>query len=334
MCRRFSRTRKFSSCSLEPQNLGLAFTGEPFLFAPMNRPIAVLGIFFGLLVSWAEAVPREIIVCQYNLENYVGEDQAPGNPRRAKPKSEKEIAALIRVIKEVNPDILGVCEMGSPERFADFRARLKSEGLGYVDTEYVNGPDPDRHLALVSRFPITSRQSVTDVPFSIDGAPEKVRRGFLDVTIQVNANYVLRMVGVHLKSKLAAPEDEALIRRHEALLLRTHLDKILAADPRVNLVCYGDFNDLKNEQTMHEITGPRGAPNYMTELLAKDRGGDRWTHYWSAADLYSRIDYIFVSRALSREVVKDKCSVYRSDFWNEASDHRPVSAAIIPADRP
>ncbi len=299
----------------------------------MIRFAVAAGVLAGLLVLSAGAAPREIVVCQYNVQNYVGEDQTLGNTRRAKPKSENEIAALIRVITEINPDILGICEMGSPERFADFCERLKAAGLGYVDSEYVNGPDADRHLALVSRFPIVARQSRTDVPFSIGGLPEKVRRGFLDVTIQVNPGYALRLVGVHLKSKLAAPEDATLIRRHESMLLRAHLDGILAADPRTNLLCYGDFNDLKNEAALNEVSGVRGSPNYMAELLTKDRFGDRWTHYWSTADLYSRIDYLFVSRALTREIVREKSSVYRSDFWNEASDHRPISTAIIPEDR-
>ena len=99
---------------------------------------------------------------------------------------------LVRIIKEINPDILGVCEMGSVERFADFKKRLTAAGLGYVDAEYVAGPDEDRHLALVSRFPIRARNSLTDVGFELNGKPEKVRRGFLDVTVDVTPDYRLR----------------------------------------------------------------------------------------------------------------------------------------------
>jgi endonuclease/exonuclease/phosphatase family metal-dependent hydrolase len=273
------------------------------------------------------------VICQYNLENYVGDDQTAIGERRAKPKSEKEIAALIRIIKEINPDILGVCEMGSRERFADFAARLRTEGLGYIDSEYVDGPDRDRHLALFSRFPIVARQSLADVPFSIGGMPEKVRRGFLDVTIQINRNYQLRLIGAHLKSKLLAAEDEAVIRRHEAHCLRMHLEAVLRAGPDVNLVCYGDFNDLKNAPGFREIVGERGSPAYMADLWASDAIGDRWTHFWRAADLYSRIDFILVSNGAAREVVRDKSTVYRSPYWNEASDHRAVYATLVPVEK-
>jgi len=298
----------------------------------MKHLIAGLALLFVALPLGVLA--REIVVCTYNLENYVSATPAREGQRygtRAKP--EKEMAAAVRIIKEINPDILGVCEMGSPERFEDFKKRLAAAGLGYTDSEYLAGPDPDRHLALVSRFPIASRQSLPDVPFELNGERQKVRRGFLDVTVQVSPDYRLRLVGVHLKSKLAAPEGEALIRRHEAQKLRQHLEKVMEEDPEVNLAAYGDFNDTKNEPMFQEITGVRGSATYMADLWARDHLGDRWTHYWRTADLYSRIDYIFVSPGLFREVVKNKSTVYRSQDWNEASDHRAVFATITAANK-
>ena len=145
-------------------------------------------------------------------------------------------------------------------------------------------------------------------------------------------DYELRLVGAHLKSKLDTPEGEALLRRNEAHLLREHIQKILA-DEQVRFIAYGDFNDTKNEPAIHEIMGPRGTPDHLTDLWFKDSVGDHWTHYWKTADLYSRIDYLFVSPALVREVVSGSARVYRSEFWNDASDHRPVYATIIPPAR-
>ena len=92
--------------------------------------------FFPLLLLLAVlpalvAAPAEIVVCQYNVRNYVnakpkGPDELYGT--HAKPES--EIAALIAIIKDINPDILGVCEMGTPDRFEDFKKRLADAGLG------------------------------------------------------------------------------------------------------------------------------------------------------------------------------------------------------------
>ena len=301
----------------------------------MSRPLLILLLVFLDRLSLLGA-PDEIVVCHYNVRNYVNakpKSEEDKYGQRAKPES--EIAALLKIIKDINPDILGVCEMGTPDRFEDFKKRLADAGLGYTDSEYVPAADPDRHLALVSRFPIVARQSATDVPFEVNGQQAKVRRGFLDVTVQVNSGYQLRLVGAHLKSKLPIPEGEALVRRYEAQQLRAHLDKILAADPQVNLMCYGDFNDSKNEPMFAEISGVRGSPTYMADIWAKDSFGDKWTYYWKTSDEYSRIDYLFASPALFHEVVRAKSRVYRSEVndWADASDHRPVFTSIIPLNK-
>ena len=300
------------------------------MFSP--TPLRLLVFLF--TVSSSIAAPKPIIVATYNLENYLGIlPTAEGDKVHTKPKTEASIIAVIAVIKEIQPDILGVCEMGSPERFEDFKTRLESAGLGYLAFEYLQATDPDRHLALLSRFPIVARNSAADVSFELNGHVEKVRRGFLDVTIEVNSTYQIRMVGAHLKSKLPAPAGEAVLRRHEAQLLRRHLEKILVAEPTVNLLCYGDFNDTKDQTMFTEISGIRGTPTYLDDIPAKDDLGDRWTHYWKVADLYSRIDYLFVSSGLVREVVTGSGRVNRSESWSHASDHRAVSASILPFDR-
>jgi len=297
--------------------------------------IRLSGFILFLLLVTARAAPDEVIVAGYNIETYervarLGEDGRILD----KQKPEKEVDAVVRIIKDIGPDILGVCEMGPKDAFEDFKARLDQAGLGYRDFEYVDGPDPGRHLALLSRYPIISRQSMPDVSYTLNGVEQKVKRGFLDVTVRISPDYTLRLVGAHLKSKLAAPEGEALVRRNEAHLLREHVEKILGEDPSVNLLLYGDFNDTKNEPAIQEIMGVPHTPGYMADLWLQDSIGDRWTEYWKAADIYSRIDYIFVNGRLFHQIDLAKCSVYRSDYWQDASDHRPVVAAIIPAKQP
>jgi endonuclease/exonuclease/phosphatase family metal-dependent hydrolase len=299
----------------------------------MKRILLLLLFAVSAPLSSAGRDPAKgIVFCSYNLRNYLGPDQASAE-RKTKAKPEAEIEALIKVIAGISPDVLGVCEMGSPAAFEDFKARLEKAGLGYTDSEYLQAEDEDRHLALVSRFPIVRRDSVAKPGFILNGAQQSVKRGFLDVTVQILPGYRLRCVGAHLKSKLPSPEGEALIRRHEAAKLRGHLDAIIAAEPAANLLCYGDFNDAKNQPMFSEISGVRGTPGHMADLAARDAHGDRWTHHWSVADEYSRIDYLFASQGLMPEVKRDTATVYRSDFWETASDHRAVFVTIIPVER-
>jgi len=277
--------------------------------------------------------PREIIFCTYNLENLSeGKVADEASPRGTKPKSPEAIATQIRIIREISPDILGVCEMGAPVMFERFRSDLRAAGVDFPHSEYVLAGDEDRRLALLSRFPIVARESQTDLRFELNGREEQMRRGILDVTVDVNG-YQLRCVGVHLKSKLPVPQGEALIRRFEAQKLRQHLDRIFSADPAVNLICYGDFNDTRNEPMFQHVVGTRGTRGFLTDLPCADASGDRWTHYWKTADQYSRIDYLFVSSGLLREVTPTGSRIYRSADWNIASDHRPVFTAIRPEDQ-
>lgn len=277
---------------------------------------------------------KEIVFCSYNLENFT-EGKAPDavSPQGLKPKGAGAIAAQIRIIREISPDVLGVCEMGSPAMFERFRSELRSAGVELPHAEYVVAGDEDRHLALLSRYPIVARESQKDLRFELNGREESVRRGILDVTLQVNADYRLRCVGVHLKSKLPVPQGEALIRRFEAQKLRQHLDRILAADPQANILCYGDFNDTRNEPMYQQVVGIRGSPSFFTELPCVDAFGDRWTHYWKTADQYSRIDYLFSSSGLLPEVNQSGSRIHRSDDWNAASDHRPIFTAIRPVEK-
>lgn len=287
---------------------------------------------FLLLAGGGSAAPSagvpEIIVASYNVENYT----LTGSERtRIKTPAARE--AVADVVAEVRPDILGLCEVGSVEALEDLRERLKKRGITYPYAEYVDGPDPERHVALLSRFPWARRQSLSRVPYQLNGSPELVRRGFLDVTVQVNPRYALRLVGVHLKSKLPVPEGETLVRRMEARALRALVDGILLEDPQVNLLVYGDMNDTKEDASVRSILGLRGHPSSLTDLPAEDPGGDRWTHYRFFTDVYARIDYLMVNRALRPELVPGSARVSHSTQWRKASDHRLIHAALVPQDR-
>jgi len=294
----------------------VSFRSFPFLVAALC-----------ICASACATPPGDLVFASYNLEDYFQAADFPDGKEKIS-KSQAAIAAEIRVIQDIHPDILGVCEMGPPGEFADFAARLKSAGLDYPFSEYVDGPDPERHVALLSRYPIDSRQSLPDIPFELDGHQERVRRGILDVTVTAGQTK-LRFIGVHLKSKLRDTwENEAELRRNEAHLLRQHVEHAIEGDAAAKLIVYGDFNDTKNEPALKEILGARNSDHALRDLWLKDADGDHWTEYWKTADVYSRIDYILVTPDLLPAVDYPRSYVYRSTYWSDASDHRPVVAAF------
>jgi endonuclease/exonuclease/phosphatase family metal-dependent hydrolase len=268
------------------------------------------------------------VFAHYNLENYIVMDRRENGQVVRATKPEKEITPLLRIIREIHPDLLGVAEMGTPDQLQSFRNRLAQEGITFVDAEYVNGPDLERHIALLSRFPITSRNSEANVPIHLPNVAESVRRGILDVTVQISADFHLRLIGAHLKSKLPVPEGEELVRRQEAQELRNHIDRAMKETPDLPLLVYGDLNDTKEQPAIQEVLGDRQSPTHLTDLWLSDYAGDHWTYYQRFTDTYTRIDYILTSRSLLSAIDRKHCYVFRSLDWNQASDHRPIVATI------
>ena len=274
----------------------------------------------------------------WNLKNYLFTAAAPASdsPERAKPLKERQ--AIVSILCQIRPDILGVCEMGSVGDLGELQAALKVNGLDLPHSEHVTGDDPSRHVALLSRFPITARQPATALRYFLDDNEFPVQRGFLDVTVAVTPQFALRLVGAHLKSRRDVPEaDQALMRRNEAHLLRQHVDKILEAAPATKLLVYGDFNDTRDQPGVKAIKGLRGSMAALTEIAAEDDSGERWTYYYPEADEYSRIDFLLASPALLPEMKEPLSFLYSGKDWSKASDHRPVTTVIQvanPAGRP
>jgi endonuclease/exonuclease/phosphatase family metal-dependent hydrolase len=241
-----------------------------------------------------------------------------------KPEAEKQ--AVVKLLAKQSPDVIGLCEIGEAGDLAEIRSALKAAGLDLPFTHYVGGSDPVRHQGILSRFPIASTAKPAETEFKMSGSTFGINRGILDASIEAGGK-PYRFIGVHLKSKREVKNiDQEEMRIHEARLLRRHVDGILQADANARLVVYGDFNDTRPSKAFKTVTGSYNDPGYLTAIPAKDSRGEAWTHYWSLHDIYSRIDFITVSRALRSEVDFRASHIIDDPAWNEASDHRPVLA--------
>lgn len=275
---------------------------------------------------------RIVTFCAYNLRNYLKMPRSvDGVIQEKAPKPDKEIAPLIEILAAIQPDILGVCEIGDAEDLVDLQARLKARDIDLPHSEMGHGGDPTRRLALLSRFPITSRNSQSELKYHIGDVILPMQRGILDATVALRPNFEVRFLGVHFKSQREVPGmDQKLMRRNEAHLLRRHIESILTAEPATRLLAYGDFNESKHEAAMVEIEGVPGTDVSMMDVRLRDSRGETWTHFWDAADHYSRLDYCFVNRALQSDIKKPESFVYDPPNFYDASDHRPL---VIKIDR-
>ncbi|MGH8047587.1 MAG: endonuclease/exonuclease/phosphatase family protein [Chthoniobacterales bacterium] len=284
------------------------------------------------LVSPRLALAGPFVVMSYNVENWLTTDRYIGNkhvPSAPKPDSEKN--AVTAIIASHKPDILGVCEMGSRDDLKDLQEHLKARGLDYPYVEWHEGIDPDRHVALLSKFPIVAHNSADKVPFDLNGQPQAIQRGILDVTVEPQKGYQLRLIGLHLKSRRVTPDvDQEALRAKEAWFVRKHVGDILAKDPTAKILLFGDLNTTKNEYPIKEIQGTLRSPTRLTDIRVEDDRGERWTHFFIVADEYSRIDYLMTSPALRADVDTKNSGIDSSRSWNDASDHRAIYTTIAP----
>lgn len=265
----------------------------------------------------------------YNVENWLTMDRQFGKKAlEGTPKPEIQKQAVISIIARHAPDVVGMCEVGTPADLAEIQERLKAAGLDLPHSHYTGGADPTRHLGLLSRFPITSTAKPAETDYQLGGQTFAINRGILDATLQTGGKSY-RFIGVHLKSKRDSEQgDQEAIRLNEAHLIRRHVDSILKADPSARLIVYGDFNDTPASPPIKTVSGKYNDPDYLTALPAKDSHNEAWTQHWALHDIYSRFDFIMVSRGIRKDADFRASQILDDPEWNKASDHRAVLAVF------
>jgi len=269
--------------------------------------------------------PDEFSVMSYNLRlfNFTDRDD-DGQDDDFKP--ETEITPLVNMIRDANPDILALQELGDASTLIKLQQRLREAGLEFPHRDHLAAPSPFVNLGVLSRFPILNSEPITNLSYSIRDRAFVVQRGFQQVTIQVNDHFHFQLINVHLKSKMFHESGQTEMRRNEARLLASHIRKLGKENPDLRLVVTGDFNDIYNSAPMRELLDQDQVD--LTDLQLTDRYGDRWTHYFRRDQTYSRIDYILVNRSMNQRWVENKSGIVRDKQTYDASDHRPIMATF------
>lgn len=282
-------------------------------------------LFVASLISVLVA-PAAITVATYNVENYtLANRMVDGVYRESYPKPEKERVALTQVVGAIAPDVLAVQEMGAKSYLDEFQRELKAAGHDYPHTVVLDGPDPDRHVAVLSKVPFKEVKPHPDVAYTYFDQPAKVRRGVLEVIFATDQGDVSLFV-VHLKSKYTERKDDPESALQRALEAEAVRDLVLTRFPdpaQAKFLVVGDWNDTRSTRPVRAMQ-KRGELVVGELVRAADSRGHLWTHFFRREDQYSRIDYLMVSPGLKPLVVGNRATIHDGPGVVDASDHRPV----------
>lgn len=281
----------------------------------------------GLLFAVTSLVRAETLtVATYNVENYgsVGRTTDAGY-RTDYPKPEKEKAALRGVIRSVGADVLVLQEMGDGPYLEELALDLRAEGLDYPHRVLLDGPDGERHVAVLSRRPLQRVVQHTSLTFAYLGGTERVKRGLLEVAVGTGAGEVT-IFAVHLKSRLTESPADPNAESRRAAEAGAVRDRILQRFPNpaaARFVIAGDFNDGPASRTLERMQA-RGTTKVAVPVPAADSRGETWTYHYAREESYSHFDHLLVSEALRSRVVGGRARIFDGPGAGEGSDHRPV----------
>lgn len=295
-------------------------------------------ILISLLRAGALAAAPHFTVGTFNLENYT-HGSSPSRPA----KSEASRNKVRESIRALEADVLGLQEIGDTNALQELRASLKRGGMDYPYWEHVSGYDTNICVGVLSRFPVVARRPHTNDGFLLYGRRFRLTRGIAEVDVQVTPKYSFTLLVAHLKSRRpSAQADHAEIREQEAIVLREKIDTRLRSSPNVNLIVVGDLNDLHDSPAVRTVIGKGKTALVDTRPAERNEDGldtsssrrqITWTHFYAQQDVFSRVDYILVSRGMAREWDPVGTQVLALPNWGLASDHRPLRARFLAQDK-
>lgn len=269
----------------------------------------------------------------FNTKNYFVAEDVKRSParhqRKIKPVAEREKVA--DVIASVQPEVVGLIEIGGPAALDDLAKRLAARGLYYHHRKVLTRWGEDRALAILSRHEIAEDNSIADCKL-LGNTRRPMLRGILDVTLLVKGEKErrFRIMGVHLKSRMDPdPSMAQSLRAREARTLMAHVQAALRAHPERPLLIYGDWNDGPADPALAGMTKGTSRETTLHRLTPTDSRGEGWTIYYKEGNEYSTFDQIYVNHVLYRNMKgrnKSDMGIVSEEKGKgaPASDHRAV----------
>ena len=297
------------------------------------KPITLHLLLIGVCAVSLNA--KNLRIATYNVRNYLVMDrQVAGSWRPSYPKPEIEKAAIREIINTARPDILVLQEMGSVDFLEELRADLHQEGLHYPYAVHLEGPDPTRHVAVLSMLPPLQVEKHKYLDFKYFERRERVKRGLLEVSFEGAKGDRFTLFALHLKSRWTEDEQdpESEVRRtREAEACRNIVVKRTIERKLGKYMIVGDFNAPPSSAAQRRFHR-RGQLEIGSSLPAYDSRGELWTYFYKKESSYQTVDGFIISRAMLKQVKDGAGVIVDSQDALVGTDHRLVYADFKFAD--
>lgn len=226
----------------------------------------------------------------HEYKEYIPYTHSQWNKRNYKIK----LQHLSKVIKDLNPDILGLEEVESLKALKDLKYQLKRDDLYYNYYAIADKKNTTVKVALLSKYPYVYAKELK-VGYSFK------YRNILEVKFKFKNSFLYLFI-VHFKAK-SGPESQRII---SAKVLRKRI-KELGED--TNILIIGDFNShyeeykvFKRSRRLNDTYG-KTAINHVLKTLKEQKKAKfvRYTqgefyNLWYDVDNKERYSYIYKNR--------------------------------------
>lgn len=254
----------------------------------------------------------KVRVCFWNVKNYLDTYRIVDKKRVMAPKPESEKMAIIDVLKQIEPDILGLAEMGGKPNLLEFQGFLKKHGFDYPFYA-LSGNNPEHpNCAILSKIPFKA-ETKGKGKFSYFQEDLSSHRGIL--LAKFDSPQEWRFGVIHLKSRFGSKKRDPEYSDFRALEVQEILKDIAPFKSKLILFC-GDFNDRPDDK----------APAVLKKnafFVLKEKQSVP-TYIWKKEKIYYRFDFFMASKPML-----EICSESESTGVIEAaSDHAPIFTDI------
>lgn len=276
-------------------------------------------------------------IATYNVHNLFGKGKDVHSAKPDPPASKDQQKALGAMIRDLDADAIAFQEVQNEKVLKDLFTNYVNPSLRRKDEEpfstFVCIPARDPrgiNVALATRLAVRGTITLHDYEFGpLKESPTRFSRDLLGVEVFVTPKYRFLFFVAHLKSKIGGPsaQNRREMQAQEIRKLFEEPGVFGGGSPYIkqDLILAGDMNDDPDSETIEVLRGRARRPRLRDILDGLDPNFTYPTH---TRYKKTRLDFIFASPTMARNIDLDGREIHRSKRAVEASDHFPASVTI------